>query len=50
MTLIACAVCFQLQSGAAIDGVRAAVITLVSITACVLVLVGRFAIRVARRQ
>jgi hypothetical protein len=40
----------QAQSGAAVVGLRAAVLTLVLVTACVLAGFGRFVIRVARRQ
>lgn len=48
--MIACAICMQAQSGAAVNGLHAAVLTLVVVTACVLVGFGRFVIRVARRQ
>lgn len=48
--MIACAVCMQLQSGAAVDGLHAAVGTLVVVTVCVLAGFGRFVLRVARRQ
>ena len=48
--MIACAVCMQAQSGAAVDGLHTAVLTLVVVTVCVLAGFGRFAIRVARRQ
>ena len=48
--LLACAVCMQAQSGAAVIGLRAAVLTLVIVTVCVLAGFGRFVIRVARRQ
>ena len=48
--IVACAVCMQAQSGAAVNGVRAAVATLVIVTVCVLAGFGRFVIHVARRQ
>lgn len=48
--MMACAVCTQLQHGAAVDGLHAAVLTLVVVTVCVLAGFGRFVIRVARRQ
>lgn len=47
---IACAVCMQAQSGAAVSGVKAAVVTLALVTVCVLTMFGRFALRVARRS
>jgi hypothetical protein len=48
--MVACAVCMQAQSGAAVGGLRAAVLTLVIVTVAVLAGFGRFVIRVARRQ
>lgn len=48
--MIACAVCMQAQSGAAVSGVKAAVLTLALVTVCVLTMFGRFALRVARRS
>jgi len=48
--MIACAVCMQAQSGAAVNGLHAAVLTLVVVTVVVLAGFGRFVIRVARRQ
>ena len=48
--MIACAVCMQAQSGAAVSGLHAAVLTLVVVTVVVLAGFGRFVIRVARRQ
>ena len=48
--MMACAVCMQMQSGAAVDGLHAAVLTLVVVTVCVLGAFGRFVLRVSRRQ
>lgn len=48
--IVSCIACMQAQSGAAVDGLHAAVITLVAVTACVLVVFGRFVIRVGKRQ
>ena len=48
--VVACAVCMQAQSGAAVSGLHAAVLTLLVVTVIVLAGFGRFVIRVARRQ
>lgn len=48
--LSACPICFQVEGGPVVDGVRAAVIVLVAVTASVLIGVAAFAARVARRQ
>jgi len=48
--MIACAVCMQAQSGAAVSGLHAAVLTLVVVTVLVLAGFGRFVVKVAKRQ
>lgn len=48
--LSACPICFQIDNGPVVDGVRAAVIVLVAVTASVLVGFARFAVRIAGRQ
>ena len=48
--LLACAVCFQLEPGAATDGVRAAVFVLMGVTTCVLTGFGWFIVRFIRSK
>jgi hypothetical protein len=49
-TLSACPICFQMEGGPVVDGVRAAVIVLVAITGSVLVGFAAFATRLARQE
>ena len=46
----ACPVCFQIEDGPVVDGVRAAVGVLMAVTSIVLVGFGAFAVRVVRRS
>ena len=48
-TLLACPICFQVQDGPVVDGVRAAVLVLVGVTTTVLCGFGVFIVRFVRR-
>ncbi len=47
--LLACPICFQVEEGPVTDGVRAAVVVLLGVTATVLSGVGLFIVRFVRR-
>ena len=46
----ACPICFQIEDGPVVDGVRAAVGVLMSVTVVVLIGFGAFAVRFVRRS
>jgi hypothetical protein len=48
--LLACPVCFQVEQNATTDGLRAAVLVLIGVTAAVLSAFGLFIIRFVRRS
>jgi len=47
---LACPICFQIEDGPVVDGVRAAVGVLMSVTVVVLIGFGAFAVRFVRRS
>ena len=49
-TALACPVCFQVEDGPVVAGVRAGVGVLIGVTSAVLIGVGAFAVRLARSQ
>jgi hypothetical protein len=48
--VLACPICFQMEGGPVVDGVRAAVLVLIAVTTSVLVGFTAFAARLAHRQ
>jgi hypothetical protein len=49
-TLLACPICFRMDEGPVSDGVRAAVIVLMTVTVAVLGCFGAFVVRLARTE